>query len=104
MKASKNASSALLPSLFPVNWVGVYWRFKSAPELSDERRPALIYTSYEVLAMQGENGERWRVLCEQAANEQDPVRLMELVREINRLLEEKEERLQMQQAVKRGAA
>lgn len=32
-------------------------------------------------------------LCEQAANEQDPDKLMELVREINRLLEEKELRL-----------
>jgi hypothetical protein len=54
--------------------------------------------------MQGENGERWRMLCEQAATEQDPVRLMELVREINRLLEQKEERLQKQHADKPSAA
>jgi hypothetical protein len=40
-----------------------------------------------------ENRERWMKLCEQAANEQDPGKLMELVAEINRLLEEKEQRL-----------
>ena len=37
--------------------------------------------------------EHWMELCQQAAVEQDPKRLMELVEEINRLLEEKEERL-----------
>jgi hypothetical protein len=41
----------------------------------------------------GETGERWRVLCEQAAKEQDPQKLQELVREINRLLNEKYDRL-----------
>jgi hypothetical protein len=54
--------------------------------------------------MQGENAERWRMLCERAATEQDPARLMELVREINRLLEEKEQRLQEQRADKPSAA
>jgi hypothetical protein len=44
--------------------------------------------------MQGENKERWRDLCEQAAVEQDPERLMILIKEINHLLEEKEKRLQ----------
>jgi hypothetical protein len=43
--------------------------------------------------MKGETGERWRKLCEQAAIEQDSDRLVELIKEINRLLEEKEERL-----------
>ena len=43
--------------------------------------------------MQREKGERWRILCEQAVHEQDPRRLLELVAEINKLLEEKEERL-----------
>jgi hypothetical protein len=43
--------------------------------------------------MKGETGERWRVLCEEAAEEQDPERLMELIEEINRLLQEKEKRL-----------
>lgn len=40
-----------------------------------------------------ENRERWMQLCEQAANEQDPEKLMELVAEITRLLEAKERRL-----------
>lgn len=43
--------------------------------------------------MRGETGERWRKLCEQAAIEQDPEKLLELTREINRLLDEKEARL-----------
>ncbi len=37
--------------------------------------------------------ERWRELCELAAVETDAARLLELAKEINRLLEEKEERL-----------
>ena len=37
--------------------------------------------------------ERWQELCAQAAEEQDPVRLMNLVKEINELLDEKEARL-----------
>jgi hypothetical protein len=50
--------------------------------------------------------ERWRELCEQAAVEQDPVKLMQLVSEINQMLLEKEERLQrrQQQARKQIAA
>ena len=43
--------------------------------------------------MKGEVKERWMRLCEQAALEQDPEKLMQLVVEINRLLEEKEQRL-----------
>lgn len=43
--------------------------------------------------MKGELRERWMRLCEQAAIEQDAERLMDLVSEINRLLEEKERRL-----------
>ncbi len=40
-----------------------------------------------------EQRERWLQLCEQAANEQDPEKLMILIAEINRLLESKERRL-----------
>ncbi len=40
-----------------------------------------------------ENKERWMELCAQAAKEQDPERLFELVQEINTLLDEKEARL-----------
>ena len=43
--------------------------------------------------MQGVAKERWWILCEQAANEKDPERLMDLVREINDLLEKKQDRL-----------
>ncbi len=46
--------------------------------------------------MKGEKREHWMRLCEQAANEQDPEKLLELVREINRLLEEKEQRLKQE--------
>jgi hypothetical protein len=43
--------------------------------------------------MQGANKERWWILCEQASKEQNSERLMELVKEINKLLEEKQDRL-----------
>jgi hypothetical protein len=43
--------------------------------------------------MQGENKERWQELCAQAAIEQDPVKMIKLVKEINDLLADKEERL-----------
>jgi len=46
--------------------------------------------------MEGKTKERWAELCEQAAKEQDPNRLMQLVQEINKLLIEKEERLASQ--------
>lgn len=45
------------------------------------------------VGMQGEEKERWRELCEQAANEQDPDKLLTLVEEITRLLKEREDRL-----------
>jgi hypothetical protein len=40
----------------------------------------------------GQQKERWQELCELAAQEQNPERLMELVAESNRLLEQKEQR------------
>jgi hypothetical protein len=43
--------------------------------------------------VQGEKKERWMELCAQAATEKDPAKLMELVREISSLLEEKQRRL-----------
>ena len=48
--------------------------------------------------MQGEAGERWRELCQQAAVEQDSQKLLQLIREINQLLEAKDRRLQRQRA------
>jgi hypothetical protein len=43
--------------------------------------------------MQGKVKEEWTQLCEQAAVEQDSEKLMALVSEINRMLDEKEQRL-----------
>ena len=43
--------------------------------------------------MRGPTEEKWRELCELARIEQDPERLMVLVKEITRLLEEKQARL-----------
>jgi hypothetical protein len=43
--------------------------------------------------MRGEKGEEWQRLCQLAADEQDPEKLMELVERINKLLQEKEESL-----------
>jgi hypothetical protein len=46
--------------------------------------------------VQNENKERWKLRCEQAAVEQDPAKLHELIREINRLLEEKQDQTERQ--------
>jgi hypothetical protein len=51
---------------------------------------------FTVKIMDGEKKEQWLQLCEQAAREQDPAKLLRLVEEINRLLEEKERRLKGQ--------
>jgi hypothetical protein len=44
--------------------------------------------------MKGAARERWMELAELAANEQDPQRLLELIREINALLDAKWHRLE----------
>jgi hypothetical protein len=46
--------------------------------------------------VQNETKERWVHICELAAREQDPDRLMMLVQELNDLLTQKHERLQTQ--------
>jgi hypothetical protein len=43
--------------------------------------------------MTGDEDKKWRDLCEQAQIEQDPKKLIELIKEINRLLQEREVRL-----------
>ena len=43
--------------------------------------------------MKGEKREIWMHLCEQAAVEQDPDKLMDLIKQINQLLGEKDLRL-----------
>jgi len=44
--------------------------------------------------MRGEALEQWQRLCHQAAAEQDPNRMLELTREILRMLTDKTRRLQ----------
>jgi len=53
---------------------------------------------WSIRVMQGTAKEEWKQLCEQAAVEQDPEKLMLLVSEITRMLDEKEERLKLQQS------
>jgi len=48
--------------------------------------------------MKGPTRELWMQLCEQAAVEQDPNRLLDLVKQINTLLEQKERRLCAEQS------
>ena len=60
------------------------------------RRPEVL------TSMQGATKELWKQLCEQAATEQNPERLMDLVNEINRLLDEKQERLNNLRADSKG--
>ena len=45
--------------------------------------------------------ERWRVLCEQATAEQDGVRLLEIINELNRVLDEKSHRTRNQTDISR---
>jgi hypothetical protein len=44
--------------------------------------------------MKGKTKERWQEVCEQAAVEKDPEKLLKLVAEINQLLHEKLGRLE----------
>jgi hypothetical protein len=46
-----------------------------------------------VLQEKVQSGETWMALCERAAVEQDPKKLLELVSEINRLFDARERRL-----------
>jgi hypothetical protein len=52
--------------------------------------------------VQGQKAEEWRALCERAAVEQDPQKLIRLIEEINRLLEQKEGRLLQSRENNRG--
>lgn len=46
--------------------------------------------------------ERWMDLCELAAKEQDPDKLLHLVQQINQMLEEKQNRLDERRKQARG--
>jgi hypothetical protein len=52
--------------------------------------------------MQGQTEETWRALCERAVVEKDPDNLLQIVKEINRLLTEKESRIQAVPSEERG--
>jgi hypothetical protein len=59
---------------------------------------------WESTTMNGENKEQWMRLCELASKEQDPDRLMDLVREITRLLEEREQAVKGKRSGSDGAS
>ena len=50
--------------------------------------------------MQEQSKERWTELCEQASKEQDPAKLMSLVEEINRLLEQRDRKIKIRETPK----
>jgi hypothetical protein len=54
--------------------------------------------------MQQQTLEEWQNLCEQAAGEGDSKRLLELVRQINEMLDEKRKRAQQPSSAEKGAA
>jgi hypothetical protein len=47
-------------------------------------------------AMKDKDREHWMELCEQASNEPDPERLLQLVQQINAELEEKDTRVKIE--------
>jgi hypothetical protein len=49
--------------------------------------------------MQGPKRERWFQLCQQAALERDPAKMLELITEINNILQEKEKLLEAERNV-----
>jgi hypothetical protein len=49
-----------------------------------------------------ENEQRWKELCELAAKEQDPKKLIELTRQINDLLLFKQKRVDSEETQKQG--
>jgi len=46
--------------------------------------------------------EHWEDLCRQAAIEQDPIKLLQLITEINRLLAEKQSRIEQPPEAEEG--
>jgi len=54
--------------------------------------------------MSSEQKQEWMRLCELASKEQDPEKLMELVREITRLLEQREAALKAKKGTSESSA
>jgi hypothetical protein len=52
-----------------------------------------ISSNSSAVSLKGQTAESWVALCAQAAVEQDPKRLLELVKEINYLLDARRQRL-----------
>ena len=69
---------------------------------------AYSIASRYLYSMNGETKERWEVLCEQAAGEQNPAKLLELITEINQIFDEKQKYLNrtasLQESTHRGTA
>jgi hypothetical protein len=53
----------------------------------------IAYRAAMLAAMKNQQKERWQELCEQAITEQDQKKMLELATEINKLLDEKFDRL-----------
>ena len=53
--------------------------------------------------MQNQNCEPWRKLCEEAAVEEDSQRLLQLIDEIDKLLQDKEPELHQADASRKAA-
>jgi hypothetical protein len=60
------------------------------------------FTDWRLRATQGKVKEDWIQLCEQVAIEKDPERMIVLLRELNRMLDQKEERSKSEHAVHGG--
>ena len=56
---------------------------------NDELPRKLLCNCSEVITFFMQSDELWQSLCEQAAKEGDPEKLLELAKEISRLLDEK---------------
>ena len=87
----RNAEGKII-EIIPSPWAAL----KNPPDatvFSTDEPSKLVATIRDICdSMKGE-ADPWVRLCKQAAVEQDPKKLLELTDEINRLLKEKEERL-----------
>jgi hypothetical protein len=55
-------------------------------------------------ALENPSRERWKILCEQIAQERDSDRMMRLIEELNQLLQAKDERADGKQSEPESAA
>src|SRR5215469_3288349 len=91
------------PTGFPLcRFRGCSAKFRSISrgERKSGSRDSICRRSQRAKRSMRESTERWMQLCAQAATEEDPMKLIALVNEINDLLEQKERRLGMLRAGK----